>query len=428
MYGCTKSEFDIFAKKPVQSAVLGTRVAQYKPIAPVDQSDIEFIIPGDNESYIDMNIHIMVRGKLVKPNGEALDATEHTSVINNLLHSLFSQCSVTLNGVSVTPSKDMYNYRSYLETLLTYGHDAANTHLTNAFFYLDTGDLLGGSPETSSNSGYKKRWAVSKQSKELEMYGKIHSDIFNIPQLLLPGVQLQITFTKSKSDFYLLGSAVDSKAVFKFLDVTLFVKHVKPSPSLLLAHTNALEKVNARYDVTRVVLKTFTFSSGSKSLSIDNAILGTIPKRLLFTMVKNEDFVGKVNTNPYKFQHFGLNSFVMYVNGVQVPSGGLSLNTSHEKSTTLAYQTLFNGSGIHHSNSGLQITHDLFINGYFMLVFDLTPDGSASDGHVSLPENGNIRIELKFDSALTDAITCLLYLEYDGSVQIDKLRNVTTDF
>ena len=48
MYGCTKSEFDMFAKKPVQSAVLGTRVSQYKPIAPVDQSDIEFIIPGDN--------------------------------------------------------------------------------------------------------------------------------------------------------------------------------------------------------------------------------------------------------------------------------------------------------------------------------------------------------------------------------------------
>jgi hypothetical protein len=133
-----------------------------------------------------------------------------------------------------------------------------------------------------------------------------------------------------------------------------------------------------------------------------------IPKRRLFTIVKDEDFIGKVNTDPYKFQHFGLNYFVMYVNGIQVPSGGLSMNTSHEKSTTLAYRTLFNGSGIHHSNSGLQITNDLFINGYFMLVFDLTPDSSASVGHVILPENGNIRIELKFDFSLTDAITCLL--------------------
>jgi hypothetical protein len=114
---------------------------------------------------------------------------------------------------------------------------------------------------------------VSKENKESEMCGKIHDDIFNVPQLLPPGVQLQITFTKSKSDFYLLASSADSKAVFRFLDVTLFVKHVKPSPPLLLAHTNELEKVNARHDVVRLVLKTSTFNSGSKSLSIDNAIL-----------------------------------------------------------------------------------------------------------------------------------------------------------
>jgi hypothetical protein len=60
-------------KKPVQSAVLGTMVAQYQPIAPVDQPDIEFVIPGD-ESYIDKNIDIMIRAKLIKPNGQALDS------------------------------------------------------------------------------------------------------------------------------------------------------------------------------------------------------------------------------------------------------------------------------------------------------------------------------------------------------------------
>ena len=46
-----------------------------------------------------------------------------------------------------------------------------------------------------------------------------------------------------------------------------------------------------------------------------------------------------------------------------------------------------------------------------MLFFDLTPDHSASDGHTSLSENGNIRIELKFNTAHANAVTCLLYLE-----------------
>jgi hypothetical protein len=63
-----------------------------------------------------------------------------------------------------------------------------------------------------------------------------------------------------------------------------------------------------------------------------------------------------------------------------------------------------------------------------MLVFDLTPDGGASDGHTSLTDNGNISIELKFDEALFEAVTIPLYQEFDASNQIDILRNVTADF
>jgi thymidylate kinase len=106
----------------------------------------------------------------------------------------------------------------------------------------------------------------------------------------------------------------------------------------------------------------------------------------------------------------------MYVNGRQVPAEGLSLNTANIKTSTMAYQTLLRGLGIHHANTGLQISHELNMKGYFMLLFDLTPDHSASESHTSLADNGNIRIELKFDNALSDALTALLYLEYDASV------------
>jgi hypothetical protein len=101
---------------------------------------------------------------------------------------------------------------------------------------------------------------------------------------------------------------------------------------------------------------------------------------------------------------------------------------SHEKTSVLAYNTLFEGSGIRHSNAGLQVTHLMFIAGYFMLLFDLTPDRAASEGHISLSDQGNIRLELRFDRPLPEAITCLLYLEYDNCVRVDKLRTVSTDF
>jgi glycogen debranching enzyme len=125
--------------------------------------------------------------------------------------------------------------------------------------------------------------------------------------------------------------------------------------------------------------------------------------------------------NSYNFCHFGLIHFVMYVNGKQIPFEGLTIDTGHEKTTVLGYRTLFEGPDIYHSNTGLQITHDRFITGYFVLLFDLTPDQSASDRHTSLSEKGNIRIELKFNTALATAITYLLYLEHYRNIQIDKL-------
>jgi len=54
-----------------------------------------------------------------------------------------------------------------------------------------------------------------------------------------------------------------------------------------------------------------------------------------------------------------------------------------------------------------------------MLIFDLMPDGGATDGHASLPDNGNVCTEIKFDEALHEAVTILAHLQFDASFQID---------
>jgi hypothetical protein len=144
-------------------------------------------------------------------------------------------------------------------------------------------------------------------------------------------------------------------------------------------------------------------------------------------MVDNRDFLGTIDTNPYNLEHFGLLTFNLIVIGRQIPTETLIIDPSHEKTTTLAYKTLFEGTGIHHSNAGLQITHDMHINGYFMLLYDLRTDQASSQGHTSPVENENIRIEFTFKEALKQAITCLLCLEYN-SVRVNFLRTITTDF
>jgi len=120
------------------------------------------------------------------------------------------------------------------------------------------------------------------------MYGRLHADICNVPTLIINGVKLQIKLTKAKPAFYLLSNKEDSKAYFKVLEALLYVKRIRPSADVLTAHNETLlEGYPVRYNLTRIELKTFTFAAGTQSLTLSNAVLGRLPKRLIITMVKN---------------------------------------------------------------------------------------------------------------------------------------------
>ena len=93
----------------------------------------------------------------------------YTCVTNNYLHTLFSQCNISLNGVNITHAAKLYHYRAFLETLLIYGSDAVASHLINAFWYPDTGDLCAcdssAAVTAATNKGLLARCDRLMQSK-----------------------------------------------------------------------------------------------------------------------------------------------------------------------------------------------------------------------------------------------------------------------
>ena len=84
---------------------------------------------------------------------------------------------------------------------------------------------------------------------------------------------MQTKLTQARGEFYFMNKDTNSKFVFKVLVGQLLVKRLIPNPTYLIAHNTALhEGAIAKYNLTRVKLNTFTFSNGSQSLSIENAI------------------------------------------------------------------------------------------------------------------------------------------------------------
>ena len=133
------TEFDLFGRKAKQDSCLETTEVIYKPIASVDQKDIESLVPGNSETYFDLNLKLFIRGNIIKRDGTKLAETDYTAGVNNLLHSLFSQCTISLNDTQITQASELYCCRAYLETLLTYGTDPAESHLRMAFWEQDGG-------------------------------------------------------------------------------------------------------------------------------------------------------------------------------------------------------------------------------------------------------------------------------------------------
>ena len=76
---------------------------------------------------------------------------------------------------------------------------------------------------------------------------------------------MQIRLTKAKDVFYLMNANADTKATFKFLEAELIVRRIRPSPKISYAHIKALSNgCIARYNVTRVELKTFNLPEAPK--------------------------------------------------------------------------------------------------------------------------------------------------------------------
>jgi len=288
-----------------------------------------------------------LRIKLVKTDGSDIESADLNTVgcVNNLLHSMFSSLSVSLNGKPVNLHETNYHYKAYLEKFLNYDFDASDTHLVSNFMYLDwPGEL-------KDNSGYAKRLIYVSNSKILELYFRLHADLFNSDKMPINGADMNIKLTRAPEAFYLLAPSDYNKVRIKMLDATLFITQVKLKPPLLLAHAKVLGmKRKAYYPVTHNQIKTFTASSGAQQVSIDNAFLGPILELIIIALVKNSSFLGSASTNPFYFHHYDMTNLVLYVNGVQHPPEPLTMDCSSPFRATRAYETLFSSTGIHHDD------------------------------------------------------------------------------
>ena len=165
------------------------------------------------------------------------------------------------------------------------------------------------------------------------------------------------------------------------LSAKLFVRKLKITPSLCLAHERILQQNTAKYPITRVECKVIHLPQGQHNFTHDNLFLGQLPKRIVLGLVDNRAFSGYISLNPYNFQHCNLNYLAVHLDRQQVPWATLQPSFSGS-SYIRTFYTLFTGGDGISSDTGNTIEREQFVNGHAMYCFDLTPDLSSS--HVDI--------------------------------------------
>jgi len=144
-----------------------------------------------------------------------------------------------------------------IETLLSYSDDIKMSQLTSSLFYKDQAGRMDvvDFGEAARNRGLWNRSRFTRGSHVVDMIARIHADIFFQYQYLLNDVDVKIKLVRSRNSFCVMSTNAFQA---KIDSAIMFVRKVKLSSSVFLAHTKALENSAAKYPIRRAVCKTIT--------------------------------------------------------------------------------------------------------------------------------------------------------------------------
>jgi hypothetical protein len=426
---CAKSELDLFDVPPTQTSFESARVVEYYPISNLDNGPIEFFISGSSEEYLDLSqafLHVQAR-IVTSANGTPV-TDQVVAPVNLFLHSMFSQVDVALNETYITSSVNTYPYRCMFENLLNYGKDAKNSYLQTSLYYEDDAGAMDSisldGTVAKMNSGFCKRNAMVL-NRNFDMYGRLHVDMFLQDRLIINNVNVKVKLFRAKDSFCLMGANNAYKVEIR--KAVLSIRKVKVNPKIMLAHAAVLEKSTLKYPIRRVETKYVTITSGLTSKTLDNVSIGTLPKRVVFGLVTSAAYDGAIDKNPFNFNHFNLSKVSMSIDGEEAPYSPVEVDFTNGLYAK-AYYSLFTGIDKVGLDAGNNIDYFSYGNGYTLFAFDLTPDTCNNSCYFNLVKNGNMRISLNFAQALQNNINCVIYLEYENIIEINKSRQILFDY
>ena len=146
---------------------------------------------------------------------------------------------------------------------------------------------------------------------------------------------------------------------------------------------------------------------------------------MIIGLVQDSANHGTLFSNPFLVEHCNLNYIQVTVNGQDLNEGPIQPVYGPTPETGLymeAYKTL---CCLENTNSSVPVSREDYPQGFCFYRFTADPQNGATDDDViPLRRSGNMRISVKFEKALKEPTTMIVFAKFAAALKIDKNRAV----
>lgn len=425
--------FDLFSGGILEKAMKKGYDQQIYPTSfNSSEGPFEFYIPGSNNFLFFPHTRLYVRAQIVKvgDDGLVVNATgaDAYSVANLFPQTLFKQVDVEVGGVNTSSQDQLYAYKSYMETLLSYGQSGICTetfvegHLAStSHYYLDE----PGHFDDADSDGCQKRRPLVRASSVFDFCIPLHADIMHSVRALPPNIPVKITLTRNPDSFSVIADAGVEYRI-KLLSLKLYIRKIEADESIYKEYITSIQKQPAILPFTRTVMKKYLIAQNSTNTSLSSIFRDHLPRQIVMAIVKQTRVDGRQNENPFNFQPFGINCIQLKIDGQNFPPN--PYQPDFERGLiSRELRALYDNTGVQTSDGGFTISREGFKNGYTLFAWDLTPD-VCNGWHLHAPSGRGIDLDLTFSAPLTTTVNIIFYASFEASLFINKENAVSGFF
>jgi len=417
------SAISLFEPEIIEKSVRERKECIVRPTAISEKGPIQITVQPEGDYFIDpgtFEIHADFCIEKWDASGKQYTALEDSdkakvAPINMFTKALWKDIEVYLNQQQVSlVATTAYPIKAYLETILSYGENAAHTLLsTSHYVKIPPGkhDVIG-----DDNPAFSTLNQIIEKSKTVRMCDVLHTELSTMDRFLLPGLTIDFRFSLNSSTLYLMH-ANDASYRIRFTDCFLkFDRILLHEQEHALIERQMARGARAIYPINRGTVRTKQIGAGEVYARWQNLYSGVLPDDILICMVDSQAFNGASDKNVFNFQHFNLDTLSLKVNSQLLPVVPLQCDFS-KKDALKAYKHMFNNIGIKNSNAPCLVSFQDFCEGTTIFPFDITPD-KCSSFHSHEKHSGNIELDIRFKEPLAQGITIFAICNFSDRILI----------